>query len=323
MKNVYLLVVIVLTLSFLLVPLLAVEDKSANDKTPELKISYERDSKAPQSFLVYDSESKKTETIETTEYIVGVVACEMPAEYSEEALKAQALAAFTYAYRKQLQKPKNSEYDITTDTSVDQGYINIDGRKEKWKDKFDEYEKKAESAVKAVKNKIIVYNNEPILAVYHSISSGKTETAANVWGTDYAYLQAENSVGDLLSPDYLSEAEFSVDQFKEKLKALDIQDSGDPAAYIGNCEKTESGTVKEISICNKKISGNDVRKVFGLRSAAFDISYSQNKFKFTVTGHGHGVGMSQFGADYMAKQGSNCEEIIAAYYRGTKIAELK
>ena len=325
MKNIYTVLTLVLTLIMLLVPLFAVDNPNTSSNSGE-KISQSSKEKSGTEktgdvFRIYKNDEKKTVQIPADEYIVGVVASEVSPENAHEALKAQALAAYTFAYRKRVQNT-SAEYDLTTDSSLDQGYLDENGRKQKWGEKFSQYEEKIKSAANAVKGKIIAYNGEAILAAYHGISPGKTESALNVWGTDYPYLTACQSVGDLLAPEYLSEVTVTVNEFEEKIKALGITPSSEPQKYIGNLKKSESGTVLELEICGTKSNGKTVRSAFGLRSAAFDVTFGDGKFTFTVQGYGHGVGMSQFGANYMALQGSDYKEIILAYYKGVEIIDV-
>lgn len=319
MKQGYFIIIGVLTLSFLLMPLLAVGDKPSKNLPTSAEVTSSADNDKEEMVKLYISEEEKTIEITVTEYITGVVAAEMPAEYDPEALKAQALASYTYLCRK---KSENSDkdYEITNDTATDQGYISLEKRKEKWGDKAAEYEEKILQAVQSVGGKKIVYENSPILAVYHAISPGKTESALNVWGVDEAYLQPVASVGDLLSTEYLSEAVFSVSDFSNIIKSLGAAPTEDPATFLGEAQKSESGTVLKISICQTEFTGAIIRDAFSLRSTAFDLSYNAEKgFVFSVKGYGHGVGMSQFGANYMAKQGSTFEEIIYTFYKGVKI----
>lgn len=322
MKNGYLIIVLVLSLSFLLMPILAIDNnRNSSSKKSDGFSAQDTENKDENKVKVYISSEKKTITMECSDYIIGVVAAEMPAEYNEEALKAQAVAAYTYLCKKQTENAEQ-DYDITDDHTVNQAYISKEKRIEKWGDKAELYEKKIASAVNAVSGKVITYNDELILAAYHAISPGKTETASNVWGVDLPYLQVENSIGDLLAPEYLSEAVFSVDDFESKLKELGAVPSEDATSYIGDSLKSESGTVLKINICGKEFSGTDIRAAFSLRSAAFELSFDSDKgFIFSVKGYGHGVGMSQFGANYMAQQGSTFEEIILSYYRGVKITQ--
>ena len=332
MKNMYLIIVLTLAMSFLLMPLLAVEqsEKEGADSTvgtssikANEKIESE-DFEPLNEVKLYLKDEDKIESIDSEEYILGVVAAEMQADYDIEAIKAQALASYTFAYFRHIQNSEQgNEYDITNDTAKDQGYLDSVGRQAKWGDKYTEYEEKVVSAIKSVKNQLIVYKNEPILAVYHAISCGNTETAKNVWNMEYPYLQSENSIGDLLSPDFLSEVKLTTENFTAKLKELGCEVTGEPSKYIGKITKSDAGYVTKITLGGKEFTGDKIRETFSLRSAAFDLVFKEDTFIFTVSGYGHGVGMSQFGANYMAEQGSTFDEIISAYYRGVKIVNMK
>lgn len=332
MKNMYLIIVLVITMSFLLIPLLATENsnndlKNSSDETKKLEQNQKSDNndlKVLDEIKVYLNNKKEIITLNSDEYILGVMAAEVLPENDSEALKAQALAIYTYAYRKHLQNSKaDNDYDITDDSTLDQGYFDADARKKKWGDKISDYEKCFKEAIKEVKNQLIIYNGEPILAAYHYISAGKTETAKNVWGTDYPYLQSENSIGDLLCPNFYSEVTVSVDEFTKAMTNAGATVNTEAEKFIGVSEKSDSGTVLNIKLCGKDFTGAQVREIFNLKSAAFDIAFKNNSFVFSVSGYGHGVGMSQFGANYLAKQGSNYKEIVAAYYRGVEIVTLK
>ena len=148
-----------------------------------------------------DVDNSKVININLEEYVIGVVAAEMPASFHEEALKAQAVAARTYAYYKIIHNDKN--YDLVTDIS-DQGYITKEEMQKKWNSDYNMYYKKIKKAVKETEKEIITYNNKPILSVYTAISAGKTESSENVWGKHYDYLVPTESVGDMLCNDYLS-----------------------------------------------------------------------------------------------------------------------
>lgn len=328
MKNMYLIIVLVLTMLFLLIPLLATEQSGKNeiskkDSTSLLSENTKMNYISLDKIKLYLTNKEEIVTLGKEEYILGVVAAEMAADNNAEALKAQALAAYTFAYRKHLQNNKaGNEYDLTNDSTLDQRYIDEEGRKIKWGEEFSKNENKLKQIVQSVSNQLIVYNNEPILAVYHAISSGKTETAKNVWGSDYPYLQSENSVGDLLCAEYYSELKVNSDEFIHKITGLGIEVNCEAEKIIGSSKKSQSGTVLELELCGKKCTGMKIREAFGLRSAAFDIIFKNNMFVFTVSGYGHGVGMSQFGANYLAQQGSDYKEIIATYYRGSEIVNI-
>lgn len=263
---------------------------------------------------------KLTQTGEITElsrndYIFGVVAAEMPALYDEEALKAQAVAAYTYAC---VRKAQNSgeDYDITTDITVDQGFITEAAAREKWGDKAEEYATKIKKAVSEVDGLMITYGGKPITAVYHAISSGKTEDSKNVWGKELPYLKAVVSEGDKLADNYITEASFTFDELKEKLKT-EIGEKSE--GLIKVVSKTPSGRVEEAQVNGNTVTGAEISSLLDLRSSCFDVKFVDDKYVFTVYGYGHGVGMSQTGADYMAEQGSDFKEILTYYYTGCKV----
>lgn len=255
--------------------------------------------------------------LSSKDYIFGVVAAEMPALYHEEALKAQAVAAYTFACcRKAANCDK--EYDITADHTVDQSFITEQKAREKWGGNADIYIEKIKKAVNDTDGLVITCNGELITAAYHAISSGKTEDCKNVWGGERPYLKSVSSEGDKLAANYISQAVFSQDELKEKLKN-EIPLNGEPENYFGKATRTDSGTVTKITVCNKEITGYKLQKALELRSANFEVECKDNSFIFTVYGAGHGVGMSQNGANFMAKQGSSYQEILKHYYTGCEI----
>lgn len=279
----------------------------------------------PQSNIVYENQShtigfekikvlKDGNIIEYSakDYVFGVVAAEMPALYDEEALKAQAVAAYTFAcYR--LQNNTNAEYDISAEPDAAQCFITRSEATARWGEKADEYTKKIDNCVNAVEGELLTYDGMPVFAAYHAISSGKTNSCADVWGSDLPYLKSVSSVGDSLADKYLSEVTFSSEEVAEKLKDIATV-SGEAQNYFGNIKTTDNGYVKALTFCGKTVSGAEICSALDLRSSNFEITFVDGKFTFTVKGYGHGVGMSQTGADYMAKQGSSYEEILLHYY---------
>lgn len=318
-----LMLTVVITLAMLLMPLSAVSGTQSNTEADTQSVQASTILKAEtdgtDTFRLYDHKTGKITEISREDYIFGVVAAEMPASYEAEALKAQAVAAYTYAcyYRNANQ---NGEYDLSTDYTVSQCYITRDEAKEKWGSKADEYTEKIESAVKAVGSSKLKYNGEIILAVYHAISAGKTESCSNVWGKNYPYLKSVDSSFDKNAEKYEQKTEFAESELKEKF-GDSIKWSGKPENYFGKTTLTDAGYVKEITICDKKTDGTDVRNHLDLRSACFKVDYENGKFVFTTYGYGHGVGMSQNGANALAKQGKSCEEILLHYYSGCELSE--
>lgn len=268
------------------------------------------------------SENGKIEKKEEREYIIGALAAETDMSCHEEALKAQALACKTYMeYMKQnTDDERFNGADVSDDSTECQGYLNESERREKWGDNFEENEKKAEKAVDAIIGKLMVYNGNPILAVYHSISSGVTEDAETVWGKDYPYLLSAESAGDRLSPDYSKTVVLSLSDFSERAINIDgVNLKGDAENWLGKEDKSENGYVKSIYLGSTKVNGENFRNAFGLESCNFTINYEDGKFTIRTLGSGHQVGMSQYGADYMARQGFSWKEILLHYYANIEI----
>ena len=280
------------------------------------------DSSENDSILVLSSSTNKVSEIDLFEYVVGAVAAEMPATYHSQALKAQAVACYTYALKARENDSDESlnGADISDSSDKHQGYLDKAARKEKWGDKYETYEKKIEEAVKEVFGKKLTFDGELITAAFHAISAGNTFSSAEVWGYEVEYLQSVTSAGDKLSPDYSQTVAFTQEQFKKAVTELEgVKLSDDPKDWVGDIKKTDSGYAQSVEIGGKTFTGVQVRQALGLRSAAFEIKYEDENFHVTTNGYGHGVGMSQYGADYMARQGSTWEEILLHYYKGAKI----
>ena len=271
---------------------------------------------------------KKTgevEQVNLEEYLCNVVSAEMPATFEKEALKAQAIVARTYTIYKILNK-KHDNADICDDSTCCQAWISKDDRLAKWEENQRESNwKKICNAVNETSGKIITYENKPIDAFFHSNSGGITEVPVNVWGgTGYPYLQSVETSGENAYTQYASEVTLSQEELINKLKekysdiSIDFTNSED----IKILEYTESTRVKTIKFGNHEISGVEARTLFGLKSTNFEISRDGSNIKFSVKGYGHGVGMSQTGADSMAKNGSGAEEIIKHFYTGVEITEV-
>lgn len=278
---------------------------------------------------VFLETSERKIIVSELEYVCGVVACEMPMTYEDEALKAQAVAAFTMLRQRQesyaARSVSNSDEDfvISSSSSSVQGYITEEQMKAKWGDDFEEYYTRLKNLVASVADEYIAYEGKPILAAYHSISCGMTEDAGNVWGGSYPYLSPVSSPNDNSAEGYTSTAEFTSDEFKQICtEKLGCTLSDDPSNWSGSSTRSDSGYVLNYEIDGNTFTGQKIRNAFGLRSACFTVKYADGTFKFTVHGYGHGVGMSQYGANEMAKQGATYNEIIAHYYNGTEILKI-
>ena len=245
------------------------------------------------------------------DYVVGVVGAEMPAEFNSEALKAQAVAARTYALKKSLNNT------TLTATTSDQVYKTSDQLKALWKDSFYLYYNKVKSAVVATEGVYMTYNGSYIDALYFSISNGKTEDASFVWGNNIPYLKPVDSSFDTNVSGFSKAKSISMSSISSKLGV-----NLNSISQINIISKTSSGRINKINICDKEFSGTKIRSLLGLRSTDFSITQSGNNIIFTTKGYGHGVGMSQYGANEMAKKGYTYQQILTHYYTGISINKL-
>ena len=263
---------------------------------------------------------KKDNTVEILnleDYLIGVVSAEVPVSFEEEAIKAQAVAARTYAL-KRIQNNKDSNYDVTDDTSS-QVYQTEEELKSKWKDKYEEYRNKIKNAVYNTKGEYLTYNNDIIYAFFFSTSNGKTEDNKDVFGQDLPYLKVvDSSFDEKETSGFVATKTFNLNEFYQKL--------GMPyneILNIKNKELTTSGRVKNITINDKLFKGTEVRTKLSLRSTDFNIEQNNKEIKITTKGFGHGVGMSQYGANALAKQNKNYKEILNYYYQGTNLKKYE
>lgn len=246
-------------------------------------------------------------TVSLEEYIIGVVAGEMPALFHEEALKAQSIASRTYLIN-HLQTN-----ETISNTTNDQVYLTQEDMKEKWKDDYNKYYNKIKEAVTATKDLIMYYNDEPIKAFYFSKSNGYTASSISVFNEEYDYLTIVESPYD---QDNSNTVEISKKEFCNKLNITCNQIS------INNITKDKSNRVSNITINNKEYKGTQIRKLLSLRSTDFAFNIKENTIEITTKGYGHGVGMSQHGANNMAKLGYTYEEILKYYYHDIKIDNI-
>ncbi len=325
MKN-FLIVTLILGVVMLALPMTALKPA---DSTPGKQVLSEQGSVAAdeppppaayKSFNIKLTENGKIKKISAQEYVIGVVSAEMPAEFSEEALKAQAVAAYTFAcYRK---STAAENFDLTDDPQTDQCYIDNATADQRWGQNAEKYRKKITAAVKETEQMILTYNGAIALSCYHSMSSGKTESCRDVWGSDLAYLTPVESVGDKLAENYLATKSLAADEVSSSLSLFKTAE-GEHKEWFKKSERTDSGRVKSIFFCGTEITGGEIAAALDLRSANFEITATDTGFDIITKGYGHGVGMSQHGAEYMAKQGSDFKEILSHYYPGCKLQKAK
>lgn len=261
------------------------------------------------------------------EYLAGVVAAEMPALFPDEALKAQAVAARTYSMNKLAGSapPEHKGAALCCDPSHCKAYKPLSAMAVNWGISSQVYTDKIKNAVFITDGEILLYDDQPISAVFHSTSSGKTERAADVWGKDVPYLQSVKSTGEEESPRFSSRVELSPGEFSEKFKKLYINAdfSSNPANWFSDINRSSAGGVKTISVGGVPTTGNIIRNLCGLSSTNFAVSASADKIVFETKGYGHGVGMSQYGARALAEQGKSYREILSLYYTGVEFGKIK
>ncbi len=261
--------------------------------------------------------NEKYDFQELENYVIGVVAAEMPANFNEEALKAQAVCARTYAVR---HMEETDSRDVPYE--IYQAYCTVNDMKEKWGENFDEYYSKISSAVNDTKGQIMIYENEPVLAVFHSMSAGKTEDSANIWGGEIDYLKSVDSSFDSASPGFTDRKVFSTSYIKDILnKNRKSIAFGEDIILV--TERTEAGYVKTVKAGNEYFTGRQIRELFGLKSAYFEIEKAGDTIIFETHGYGHGAGMSQYGANHMAEAGISYRQILEHYYTGVELAKIK
>ena len=258
------------------------------------------------------------------DYLWSVVAAEMPAAFESEALKAQACAARTYTVRLQNAGGKHENADVCADSTCCQAYISPAEAELKWGVSAGEYREKIAGAVEATDALGVLYGGEPIEALFFSSAPGKTSDAVAVWGSGVDYLKSVDSPEGDEVPNSRTTVTLSAQEVRELILArypgADL--SGGPGGWFTDIRRGESGAVASALVGGVTLTGNQVRGALGLRSPAFTVAFDGENFTFDVTGYGHGVGMSQYGANAMAKEGNGFREILTWYYSGTEVRAL-
>ena len=303
-----------------------VSSNDVSNENAEKKAEIENyDYKNYGSIKLLHTKTGEVEEVAIDTYLVNVVSAEMPADFEIEALKAQAVVARTYTIYK-IQNKKHDNADICDDSACCQAWVSKEERFARWEESVRESNwQKIEQAVNETKGKIITYEGKPINAFFHSNSGGKTEIPVNVWGgTGYPYLQVVETSGEDNYTQYNSEVVLSNEELLEKLKvnysdiSIDFNNNDD----LKILEYTDSGRVKTVKFGNHNLSGTETRSLLGLRSTNFEIIKENENIKFSVKGYGHGVGMSQTGANTLAKEGKSYEDIINHFYIGVVIQDV-
>lgn len=313
-----------------------VNDATAAEEPEAAAVSYDMvESDTFYSEAAYDQIKVFDHTLQTVsvmpldEYVACVVTAEMPGDSPPEALKAQAVAVRTLAV-KYIGEAKKSEHmgaDICTDPGHCQGFITKMDFTDKYGSKGAEVFTKVENAVNATKGLILLYDNQPIVAVFHASSGNSTASSKEVWGGSLDYLISVDTAeitDDTLREQVINEVTFTREEFISRLSDAGIAEVSEYKespfhTWICAKELSESGRVASIEIAGRKLSGKEIRSILGLKSSDFEIGFEENKITFITKGYGHGVGMSQLGAVAMANKGESFYSILAKYYPGTII----
>lgn len=274
------------------------------------------------TLTIQDGDTTEQMTLER--YLTGVVRGEMPASFEMEALRAQAAAERSYVYYQLAagRKDAHPDADFCTDHTCCSAYLSETAAREKWGGDFAPWNTRVEQAVSDTDGQVVLYNGRPILAVFHSSSAGRTAAAGDVWSGDLPYLVSVDSPeGEETVPNYYSTVTFTAAEAKEKLLAAypELKLSGTPDRWFGAAAENGSGRVETVSVGGSDIEGTELRRIFGLRSACFTVAADSESVTFRVTGYGHGVGMSQYGANQLAREGKTWQEILEWYYTGATV----
>lgn len=317
--KIYLIMTALLCIIMLLLPIIPKTLSEKKDVFPQTTLIQDTSTKEDNNEIkVFRTETKSVSNIDFYEYIVGTVAGEMPASFSEEALKAQAVVSYTYARWILGNNPTNKL--ISDSSSLHQKYIDKDEQKEKWQDNYETNRKIIKNAVESVYGEYLSYNGETAMTVFHALSNGNTLSAEEVWGNNIPYLKATTAPGDILAEKYESTVTFTAEEFRKLFEEYGVKlDTENYKSIILAKELNPDGYIKTLTIASTDFSSRDVRKILSLPGNSFKMLIKDNSVSFIVHGRGHGVGMSQYSADYMARQGYSYKEILAHFYPGTTL----
>ena len=252
------------------------------------------------------------------DYLVGVLAAEMPADFPEEALKAQAVAARTYALYC-ADGGKHGGADVCADPGCCQAWQDGQARRDKWGGDWERCETRLAAAVSDTAGEILLYEGRPVFAAFHSSSAGATEDCGEVWNPRPYLVSVSSPETAETVPNFISSLRCAALDFRDTILSAcpEADFSGPEEEWVGELRRDASGRVASVTVGGAELRGTALRSLFSLRSTAFTLAYEEGWFVFTVAGFGHGVGMSQYGARLMAEGGANYREILAHYYPGT------
>lgn len=294
-------------------------------------LGYQESWEGSPQIRVYISSQRATAVMKVEEYLVGVVAAEMPAGFCEEALKAQVIAARTYALKKANNYSREAmgehpQAHICSKPEHCQGWLSDGEMRKKWGWlRYQEYRRKIQLAVKETFGQVITYQGKLIDPVYHSTCGGVTENAGEVWQYQLPYLKSASCTWDKNSPKYRSNVMISFSELEEKLgqpcQAVPVSGLGNQS-ILQVREKTSTGRIKSLILGNQLWNATEFRRRLGLNSTSFSWHITEQGIEFTTTGYGHGVGMCQYGANGLAQEGKTAKQILTHYYSGVKIQKI-
>ena len=297
------------------------------EQTPEDSGQLPTVSRRRDYFDILNLTTGRVDRVPAEDYVAGAIAAEMPYQFELEALKAQGVAAYSFALANADAQEENPDpalkgADFAADPEHMQGYATRESSREFLGSHYDAAWEKIDQAAEEISGLVLTWEEEPIFAAYHAISCGMTEDASHIWGGGLPYLTPVNSSWDRLADGYLEEADFSPRQVEEILTEAypQLQLEGAEEDWFTQAQYCASGYLESIRAGEVEIPGTQLRELFGLRSSAAEVRYESGTFRFLTKGYGHGAGLSQCGADYMASQGAGCQEILAHYYPGAVLA---
>lgn len=278
------------------------------------------------NFTIYNEDNGSKDKLSFDNYLLGVIAANMPAGYRPEALKAQAVIARTYAlYNMALLSDEQKDKKTFTTSELGLSYVSLDSLKKIWGNDYANYFAKIDNALVSTKDQVLVYNNELILPLFFDTSCGFTRSAAEVWGTDVPYLVSTPSKQDVTSTHYLQIEEYDVQDLIAILNKYYTKVNLSKDNFFKQIKivsRDSAGYVLKMTLNDQSISGDEFTKVVGLPSSHFYIEEYDKKARIICNGSGHGIGLSQYGANAMAEEGSFYKDILSYYYSDVKLATI-
>ena len=296
------------------------------DAEPEPSAAPEPDAGGDARLMLRVWSEGELRLVSAADYLPGVLAGEMPAAFQPEALRAQAVAARTYILWKTAHGcVSHPEADVCDEPDCCKAWLSEAALREKWGGDYAENMARMRAAAADTDGWYLSWEGEPIQAAFHASSPGRTEDSGNLW-QPLPYLgsvESPETADDV--PNFLTEAAFSAEALRETLlrERPEAVFSGDPAEWLGETRRSETGRVASVELGGETFTGQELRSLFGLRSACFTLEYTETGFLFRVEGFGHGVGMSQYGAEVMARGGASWRDVLAHYYPGTEAVRLQ